>query len=205
MCRAQGVNSLRISPEIIMKKISLFVALFLMSGCATIISGTTQKVNVTTTPSDATAKVDNILSAKTPTVFTLERKSDHTLEISKEGFKSTTVLMRRTFNGMATGNILIGGLIGTGVDAVSGATNKIIPERVDLILEEGEGTALPKFANAKDQEFYDKNILKIEQDKTERQNKEETEKQAKLAKDALKASAIRPAGSPATNFSAANR
>lgn len=188
-----------------MKKISLFMALFLMSGCATIVSGTTQKVSVSTTPSDATAKVDNMLSAKTPTVFTLERKNDHTLEISKEGFKSTTVLMRRTFNGMATGNILIGGLIGTGVDAVSGATNKIIPERVDLILEEGEGTALPKFANAKDQEFYDKSILKIAQDNEEREKKAEAEKQAKLEQDALKAQTINPAGGPATNFSVAKR
>jgi uncharacterized protein YceK len=145
-----------------------------LSGCATIVSGTTQKINVTSNPSDAIAKIDNNLSAKTPTVFTLERRSDHTLELSKEGYKTTTVLLRRTFNGMATGNILIGGLIGTGIDAASGATNKIIPEKIDVILEEGEGYSdAPKFAAQKDQEFYDNYILKSEKNKIEKEKERE--------------------------------
>lgn len=132
-----------------------------ISGCATIVSGTTQKLNVTTQPSGALAKVDNNISAQTPTVLTLERKSDHTIEISKEGYKTATVLVKRTFNGMATGNILIGGIIGGGIDAASGATNKLIPERIDIILEPGTGySEVPRFANTKDAEFYQKSILK---------------------------------------------
>ena len=139
----------------------VFLLPFLMTGCATIVSGTTQKVSVTSQPSGADAKVDNITSAKTPAVFTLERKNDHTLEISKEGYKTATIMFKKTFNGMTTGNILIGGIIGTGIDAASGSMNKIIPERVDVILESGTGySSVPKFASEKDAEFYEKSILK---------------------------------------------
>ncbi len=133
-----------------------------LSGCATIVSGTTQKLNVETTPSGATAKVSNGMSAQTPTVFVLERKRDYSIEISKDGYKTVNVMLRRTFNGMMTGNLLLGGIIGGGVDAVSGASNKIVPERINLVLEEGQGIAeMPKFSAPKDQEFYEKSILKL--------------------------------------------
>ncbi len=137
----------------------LFVAL-MASGCATIVSGTNQKINVTSMPSDAVAKVDNNLTAKTPATFTLERKSDHTIEISKDGFKTAIVMIRRSVNGMAFGNALVGGIIGVGVDMASGANQKLIPERVNVVLEEGSGYSdTPKFVSAQDQEFYEKNVL----------------------------------------------
>ena len=144
-------------------------AAYLLSGCATIVSGTNQKLSVSSQPSDATAKVDNNLSAKTPAVFTLERKSDHTIEISKEGYKTATIMIKRTFNGMATGNLLLGGIIGAGVDAASGATSKLIPERIDVMLEEGQGySEVPKFVNQKDADFYDKAILQPVQKEKEK-------------------------------------
>ncbi len=138
----------------------LLLVATMFSGCATIVSGTNQKINVMSMPSDAVAKVDNNLSAKTPTMFTLERKSDHTIEISKEGYKTAVVMIRRSVNGMAFGNALFGGVIGVGVDMASGANLKLIPERVNVVLEEGSGYSdQPKFAVAKDQEFYEKNVL----------------------------------------------
>ena len=174
-----------------------FSCMVFLSGCATIVSGTTQKLSVSSNPSDAVAKVDNNLSAKTPTTFTLERKNDHTIEISKEGYKTAIVLIKRTFNGMMAGNILIGGIIGSGVDAVSGANNKLIPERIDVVLEEGEGYSdVPKFVAQKDQDFYDKSILNPEKTRKEKEAEKETTKKAKTA-------AIEPntLGGPATNFS----
>lgn len=138
----------------------IFMSLFL-SGSATIISGTTQKIMVTSAPSDATAKADNTITMKTPATFTLERKSDHTVEVSKEGYKTASVMIQRTFNGAAAGNLLLGGIIGGGVDMASGASSKLVPERIDLVLEPGTGASItPKFASEKDAEYYEKNILK---------------------------------------------
>jgi hypothetical protein len=132
-----------------MRKRAMSLALILLSlassGCATIVSGTTQKMDVTSKPSGALAVVDGKLSGTTPTTFTLERKSDHTIEISKDGYRTQTVILRRVFNEMMTGNILIGGLVGSGVDAVSGSMYKLTPERVDVVLEKDDGSG---FASA---------------------------------------------------------
>jgi hypothetical protein len=146
-----------------------------MTGCATIVSGTTQKVSVTSQPSGAKVTADGKTTSTTPTDFTLERKNDHTLEFSKDGYKSSTVMLKKTINGMLAGNILIGGLIGTGVDAVSGANNKLIPERVDVTLEEGQGySEVPKFASQADADFYEKAILKTAKSQKTNEKKAET-------------------------------
>ena len=174
------------------KAVNLFVvavAAFGLTGCATIVSGTTQKLNVTSQPSGADAKADNNMTSKTPATFTLDRKSDHAIEISKDGYKTTTVLIKRAMNGMGFGNVLIGGIVGIGVDAVSGANNKLVPERVDVALEQGSGySESPKFMAQVDQDFYDKNILKPSQDKA---RKEEVKKQE----------SVKPEVAAATNFS----
>ena len=180
-----------------MKKVSyillVFVALF-SSGCATIVSGTNQKVSVTSQPPGAKVTADGKMTATAPTDFTLDRKSDHTLEFSKEGYKTATVMLKRTINGMLAGNILLGGLIGTGIDAVSGANNKLIPERVDIALEQGEGySESPKFLAQKDQEFYEKSILKPAQDTAK---KEEAKKEAVTKKESVPSKS-----GPVTNFS----
>ena len=139
----------------------LIVLAFNAAGCATIVSGTTQKVSVSSQPSGADAKADGNITVKTPALLTLDRKSDHVIEFSKEGYKSMTVYVRKAFNEMATGNILLGGIIGAGVDAASGSGNKLVPERIDVKLEEGSGTSeAALFATQKDQEFYEKSVLK---------------------------------------------
>lgn len=120
-------------------KMSIVVsALVFLSGCATIMTGPTQKVPVTSNPSGALAKVDGSVSAVTPAIFTLERKTDHTIEISKEGYRTSTVILRHTLSGAAGGNILLGGIIGGAIDAGTGALYKLTPERVDVNLEAEE-------------------------------------------------------------------
>ena len=181
-------------------KYGVFVltASLLLSGCATIVSGTNQKVSVTSQPSGAKVTADGKMTSTTPTDFTLERKSDHTLEFSKEGYKTATVMLKRTINGMLAGNILIGGIIGTGVDAISGANNKLIPERVHIALEQGEGySESPKFVAKADQDFYDQHILKSSQDTAK---KEEAKKEAVANKETAASQT-----SATTNFSAANK
>ncbi|MFH1846561.1 MAG: PEGA domain-containing protein [Candidatus Omnitrophota bacterium] len=116
-----------------------FVGLvFFMSGCATIMTGPVQKVSVTSAPSGAVATVDGGQAAVTPTIFTLERKSDHTIEIAKEGYRTATVALRHTLSGATAGNLIVGGIIGIAIDASSGAMYKLVPEQVDVTLEKAE-------------------------------------------------------------------
>lgn len=171
---------------------------FILSGCATIVSGTTQKVSVTSQPSGVKVTADGKMTATTPTDFTLERKSDHTLEFSKEGYKSATVMLKRTMNGMGFGNVLVGGVVGIGVDAISGANNKLVPERVDVKLEEGQGySESPRFIAQIDQDFYDKNILKPAQERTRKDEEKKMEAANKEQMNSLKKE-------PTSNFSTSN-
>ncbi len=115
--------------------IALLIPIVFLSGCATIMTGSTQKVPVSSNPSGAVAKVDGGMAAVTPTIFNLERKTDHTIEISKEGYRTAQVILRHTLSGATAGNILVGGIIGIAVDGCSGAMFKLVPERVDVNLE----------------------------------------------------------------------
>lgn len=118
-----------------LKLAAVVLAVISLSGCATIMTGATQKVPVTSNPSGAVARVDGGMAAVTPTIFNLERKTDHTIEISKDGYRVATVILRHTMNGATAGNILVGGVIGLAVDGCSGAMFKLVPERVDVTLE----------------------------------------------------------------------
>jgi hypothetical protein len=113
----------------------LFVlALFLSTcGCATIINGTTQKIPVSSEPSGANCTVvgDNT-KYTTPCQVELARKSDHFLKLEKEGYDPATVEIKHVLSGAVAGNILLGGLIGWGVDAATGSQNRLIPETVHI-------------------------------------------------------------------------
>jgi len=65
------------------------------------------------------------LTAKTPASFKLARKGEYKITISKDGYKNAEVLVKNKITnagsaGMA-GNVLVGGIIGVGVDTSTGA------------------------------------------------------------------------------------
>lgn len=116
----------------------LFIlALFLSSyGCATIINGTTQKIPVSSEPSGANCVVvGDTTKYTTPCKVELARKSDHVLKLEKEGYDPATVEIKHVLSGAVAGNILLGGLIGWGVDAATGSQNRLIPETVHISLK----------------------------------------------------------------------
>lgn len=107
-----------------------------LSGCATIITGTTQKVPITSDPSGARLDVDGQCAFTTPVILKMERKSDHILVFSKEGYHQQTVTLLHTLSGAVCANVLGTGLLGWGVDAGTGAQYKLVPERVNVQLTE---------------------------------------------------------------------
>ena len=121
--------------------ITLIASAVFLSGCATIVTGPRQKVPVDSIPSGAMAKVDGGMTASTPTVFNLERKKDHTIQISKEGYRTANIILKQTMNGATCGNALVGGIIGIGVDACTGAMFKLVPEKVNVTLQKADEPA----------------------------------------------------------------
>ena len=121
--------------------LSLFALVMNSGGCATIISGTHQEVPVTTVPKGATVQVDGDATYTTPVTIELKRKDNHELLISHPGYHSVRVPVVKKLNNAVFGNLLAGGLVGGVVDASSGASNNLKPDRIDLTLKavrEGE-------------------------------------------------------------------
>ena len=96
------------------------------AGCATIIKGTTQSVSLKTPPTDgAQCELKNSEGTwfiTTPGSVTVHKtKNDLVVTCTKSGFQNATATIPAKFNGVTAGNILLGGIVGLGVDAASGA------------------------------------------------------------------------------------
>lgn len=116
-----------------MKKL-LMVALALFSvsitGCATITSGTSQMIAVETSKNDLPLTGANcrIVTSKgvwnlvTPATFEISKSSDDAkISCEKDGDGRGDAVAKSGFKGNTVGNVLIGGIIGIGVDALTGA------------------------------------------------------------------------------------
>ena len=78
------------------------------------------------------------LEAATPTSFKLARRGQYKVIVEKDGYEVAKVMVHTQITdagsaGLA-GNICLGGCIGAGVDAASGAMNKLVPNPIDIKL-----------------------------------------------------------------------
>ncbi len=105
-------------------------AVCLLCGCATITKGTTQVVSVDT-PGVPGAKC--LLSSSsighvnivTPATVNLQKGSENVaVRCTKECFTDGSGIIGSGTETMTAGNVLVGGVIGLGIDAASGAMNK---------------------------------------------------------------------------------
>lgn len=123
-----------------MKKQSLIVqsfvvlAMLFLSGCATITRGTKDTLVIESDPAGATVQLSTGQTGKTPASFQLPRKESVVVTISREGYESVQVNVQSQIVGAGAagmaGNVLVGGIIGAGVDAVTGATKSLKPNPV---------------------------------------------------------------------------
>lgn len=123
-----------------MKLTSTCAATLLLAGCATMTRGTSQEFTVESTPPGASVSTSNGFEcAATPCTFRMPRKDGFTVRVEHEGFRSAeaTVVSNMASGGAAgmAGNILVGGIIGMGVDATSGAMNDLTPNPLHITLE----------------------------------------------------------------------
>ncbi len=101
-----------------------------MSGCSSIVEGTSQQIHVNTDPTGANCalKRQNIVIAQinpTPGAAKIEKtKYDITIVCDKDGYQEATYLNKSGAAAATFGNILAGGGIGWAIDSASGADNK---------------------------------------------------------------------------------
>lgn len=117
-----------------------------LAACATVTRGTNTRMVVISEPPGAEVHTNNGFNCQsTPCNFRMSRKDSFDVTISKPGYETQTVHVRSKASttgvvAMTAGNFLIGGVIGAGVDAASGATNDLDPNPVHVTLVPKAGT-----------------------------------------------------------------
>ena len=105
-----------------------------VAGCATLTKGSTQTVVVNTPGVSGamctlTSAAIGTQTVVTPASVTLKKGSDNiSVRCSKECYEDSVGTLPSSLEGMTAGNVLLGGVIGLGVDAATGAMNNYAPE-----------------------------------------------------------------------------
>lgn len=118
----------------IQHRVLLFIIIILSSGCASIVSGTTQEMSFQSNPDGALVTVNGREIGKTPLVVQLKRGHAKPLTFSKEGYKTVSMQMDRELNPWFWGSIVCGGLYGSTTDGLSGAMHKYAPSQYMVTL-----------------------------------------------------------------------
>ena len=106
-----------------------------LTGCATIVNGTHQKIPIASTPAGAAVVIDEKFEGTTPTVASLRREDNHFVKITLTGYQPAEMSLHSEISGWVWWNILFG-LIGIAVDASTGAAFKLTPEQLSVELEQ---------------------------------------------------------------------
>src|ERR1043166_6573353 len=111
-------------------------------GCASVTRGTTEAISITSTPAGATADVSGLdvpTTCVTPCVVQARRNADITVSIAKPGYESQIIPLTKEVPGSGAagfaGNVLVGGVVGMGVDAATGAAQDHKPNPVIVTLQ----------------------------------------------------------------------
>jgi hypothetical protein len=119
---------------------AVLIGATMTSGCATIIRGSSQTFNVASTPTAASVTTSNGYACEaTPCSFDIKRKATFGITISKPGYKTFSTQVGNRISGRggasAAGNVIAGGVVGLGVDAITGASLDLNPNPMRVILE----------------------------------------------------------------------
>ncbi len=124
-----------------MRPVLLFgasIAAASLAGCATVTRGTTNQVQFVSEPSGAEVRTSLMQSCTTPCTLSVSRKDEFNVTFSKAGYQSETVMVRTQVAGAGAagfaGNLVVGGVVGMGVDAATGSTLEHVPNPVSVSL-----------------------------------------------------------------------
>ena len=107
-----------------------------LTGCATLLQGSTQMVQIRSDPPGATATVlPERETLVTPGEIDLARKQVHTVVFELACYEPATGYLDRVDSKAAYLNLIFGGLVGLFVDLDSGAAYSLTPDPLRVVLE----------------------------------------------------------------------
>lgn len=124
--------------------VPLVVALVMTLGiaaCASIIHGSSQKLNIASDPPGASVAVDDEAVGVTPVVAKLLRRDPHTITVKLDGYQPFRIRTERHTDGWVWGNLVFGGILGVVIDFSNGAAYKLTPKDVAAQLARSSANA----------------------------------------------------------------
>ena len=125
-----------------MRIVGIVALCAVMGGCASVTRGTTENLSIVSTPPGAEATITGLdvpTACVTPCAVVVKRNADVSVSFQKDGYEPQVVQLTKEIpaTGAAgfAGNVLIGGLVGMGVDAVTGAATDHKPNPVAVTLQ----------------------------------------------------------------------
>jgi uncharacterized protein YceK len=126
-----------------MTKIIITITIFslLMTSCATILTGTKDRITFNSTPAGATIYKDGVEQCKTPCILPVKRSLSNTeIEYKLDGYETRLITLDKEFNVLSVLNL--GNLLGWGIDALSGAVMKYDKKAYDITLSKNNKTSM---------------------------------------------------------------
>jgi hypothetical protein len=103
--------------------LSVIILIIFATSCATIFTGTKDRISFKSTPSGAVIFKDGVELCTTPCTYKVKRSmSDTDLEFKLDGYETRLITLDTEFNVVSVINL--GNLFGWGIDALSGAVMK---------------------------------------------------------------------------------
>jgi hypothetical protein len=124
-------------------------ASLLLGGCATVTRGTTEQITLNSEPPGAQARTSLGQNCPmTPCTFEVSRKSEFIVTFEKDGYEPTQIPVVTKLAGAGVagfaGNVIVGGIVGMGVDAFTGSTLEHYPSPVYATLVRSKGPVLAR-------------------------------------------------------------
>ena len=120
----------------------------LLASCATILTGSKDRISFSSTPAGATVYKDGIELCKTPCSVDVRRNLGNTnIQYKLDGYETRIITLDKSLNVISILNL--GNLVGWGIDALTGAVMKYDTKSYDITLSKNNRTAkiLPSKVN----------------------------------------------------------
>ena len=110
------------------------ISFLLMTGCATLFKGNTERVDTQSSPVRADVYVNGILMGRTPLQLKLASNKEYAIEFRAEGYQPRVYhISNKVGAGWVVLDVILG-LVPVIVDAVTGAWCKLDQNNIDAVL-----------------------------------------------------------------------
>jgi hypothetical protein len=120
-----------------MKKIILLMPILMMTSCATIFTGSSEMITISSNVDKSTVKFDGMKMGSTPFNYKVKKSFKGIVTVEAEGYEEERFQLQKSFNAISLLNLLTGPffLAGAIVDLATGSINKFDVKGVNVELK----------------------------------------------------------------------